>query len=104
MKATVKPTESRPTTSGKAGKSRVRRPSFDRLPTITGVKVKADSVWFELNDGRTVTIPIAWSKPLQQATPRQRRQFTVSAYNVFWDEVDEIIGVENILFGNQLYL
>lgn len=38
-----------------------------------------------------------------QATPAQRNNVIVSDLFAFWDDIDEIIGVENVLFGNRLY-
>ena len=83
----------------------VSRPSLAELPTFAGVSFQFDKIWFVLSDGRTIIIPLTWSPLLQAATPAQRSHFTVSAYNVFWDDIDEIIGVENVLYGRQgLYL
>ena len=105
MRPTVRPTELNPTiTAKRVNKSVRQRPKFADLPTFTDVQVKADTIWFGLSDGRTVTVPLAWSKLLSTASAEQRTNFTVSAYNVFWDDIDEIIGVENVLFGKQLYL
>lgn len=79
-------------------------PTLSQLPSFTGVGVATENIWFHLSDGRTVITPLAWSKPLQNATLAQRQAFKVSAYNVFWDEIDEIIGVENVLYGQKLVL
>ena len=38
-----------------------------------GVVVSDDSVLFELNDGRTVTVPIAWYPRLMYGTPEERK-------------------------------
>ena len=105
MRTTVRPTESNPTiTAKRVNKNVPQRPKLTDLPTFSNVQVNFDSVWFSLSDGRTVTIPLAWSKPLSAASVEQRSNFIVSAYNVFWDDIDEIIGVENVLFGKKLYL
>ncbi|QDK82872.1 DUF2442 domain-containing protein [Spirosoma sp. KCTC 42546] len=74
------------------------------LPTFKGVFFQADQVGFELSDGRTILIPLSWSKPLAAATPKQRTSFEITELNVFWDELDEIIGVENLLYGRHLFL
>lgn len=80
------------------------RLNLSKLPTFTGVWINSDEIVFSLSDGRKVAIPLAWSNPLSAASVNQRSNFTVSAYNVFWDDIDEIIGVENVLFGKELYL
>lgn len=88
-----------------AGRKPLARPTLQELPTFQSVEILVDSLRFTLSDDRVVEIPLAWSTRLTQATEAQRRQFVLSAYNVFWDEVDEIIGVENLLYGReQLWL
>ncbi|MBC7570411.1 MAG: DUF2442 domain-containing protein [Spirosoma sp.] len=104
MSITAKQTVSTTTTTAKRTKAPCSRPKFADLPTFINVRVEADSIRFELSDGRTVSIPLAWSRLLSSASVNQRNNFIVSAYNVFWDDIDEIIGVENILFGKELYL
>ncbi len=81
-----------------------KRLNLSELPTFTNVRVDSDEIIFSLSDSRTVTIPLAWSKLLSEASASQRTNFIVSDYNVFWDDIDEIIGVENVLFGKKLYL
>ncbi|MVM41973.1 DUF2442 domain-containing protein [Spirosoma sp. HMF3257] len=80
------------------------RLNLSELPTFANVQIDSDAVIFSLSDGRTITIPLVWSKLLSVASTEQRTNFTISAYNVFWDDIDEIIGVENVLFGKNLYL
>lgn len=105
MSTTVRSTESNPITTAKRINKAIRqRPKFADLPTFTGVQVNPDTIWFSLSDGRTITIPLVWSKLLSAASASQRSNFIVSAYNVFWDDIDEIIGVENVLYGKELYL
>ncbi len=98
MSITATQTILRPTT--KSGK----RPKFKDLPTFAKVKVTDNQVGFWLNDGREIWIPLDWSDLLQNATPVERQNFKVSAYNVFWESIDEIIGIENVLYGEKLFL
>ena len=78
--------------------------SFDQLPKIENVAFIKDEVAFILMDGRIIYIPINWSKKLLNATQKQRQNFTNNGVHVFWDDLDEIIGVKNILFGKELFL
>ncbi len=55
-------------------------------------------------DGRVVTFPLNWSEKLLGASPEQRQEFEFNAHYIFWDNLDEIIGVRNILFGETHYL
>ena len=72
------------------------------LPDLATVTVTDTTVSCSFEDSRTVSFPIAWSQKLMQATPLQRQSFEFNAHFIFWDDIDEIIGVRNILFGKQL--
>ncbi|RYF68339.1 MAG: DUF2442 domain-containing protein [Cytophagaceae bacterium] len=68
------------------------------LPELVNVWVDEQRVHFDLADGRLIAWPITWSSLLTNASSEQRQQFTFSAYHVFWDDIDEIVGVKNILY------
>ena len=72
--------------------------SISELPIITNVRVDEARVYFDLEDGRSIAWPLSWSVLLTKATPEQRQHFSHSAYHVFWDDIDEIIGVKNVLY------
>jgi Protein of unknown function (DUF2442) len=78
--------------------------SFNQLPKIKDVAFIRDEIAFVLDDERIVYIPLAWSKKLQKAKPSQRQNFKNAGIHIFWDDVDEIIGVKNILFGKELFI
>ncbi len=78
--------------------------NFEQLPKIKEVAFIKDEIAFVLSDERVVYIPLKWSKKLLKATAAQRKDYITSGYHVFWDSVDEIIGVKNILLGNKLML
>ena len=82
---------------------RVSGISFKQLPKIKDVAFIKDEIAFVLNDERIIYIPLSWSKKLQKAKPRQRQNFKNAGILVFWDDVDEIIRVKNILFGKELF-
>lgn len=77
---------------------------FEQLPKIKDVAFIKDEIAFILDDERIVCIPLSWSKKLQKAKPRQRQNFKNAGVHVFWNDVDEIIGVKNILFGKELFI
>lgn len=78
--------------------------SFKQLPLIRDVAFIKDEIAFVLDDERIIYIPLSWSKKLQNAKPRQRQSFKNAGTHVFWDDVDEIIGIKNILFGKELFI
>jgi hypothetical protein len=77
---------------------------FNELPSINDVAFIKDEIAFVLNDNRIIYVPLKWSKKLKNATHQQRNNFKNNGIHVFWDDVDEIIGVKNILFGKELFL
>ncbi|MVM37792.1 DUF2442 domain-containing protein [Spirosoma sp. HMF3257] len=72
--------------------------TIEELPILANVWVDDTRVHFDLEDGRSIAWPLSWSPILIKATPEQRRQFSYSAYHVFWDNIDEIIGIKNVLY------
>lgn len=58
-----------------------------------------DSLWVDLEDGRTLSVPLAWFPRLLNATPQQRSRCEMTAGGLHWDELDEDISVERLLFG-----
>jgi hypothetical protein len=77
---------------------------FEQLPKIKQVAFVRDEIAFVLEDDRIVYIPLAWSKKLMKASNDIRANYKSNGYHVFWDDVDEIIGIKNVLFGNELKL
>jgi hypothetical protein len=78
--------------------------TFEKLPKIKEVAFIKEGIAFVLQDRRVIYIPLKWRRKLAAATPEQRKDYTTNGYHVFWDSVDEIIGVKNILYGNKLVL
>ena len=70
-------------------------------PRIQRFEVSADSIVAYLADGRTVSVPLAWSWRLSDATPQQRSRFEIlgNGQGVRWPEIDEDISVEGMLAG-----
>ena len=68
---------------------------------IRDVKVTADTITARLVDGRVISVPLAWSWRLSEATPAQRENFEIigDGEGVHWPEVDEDISVQGMLHG-----
>ncbi len=77
---------------------------FKNLPKIQQVAFIKNEIAFVLDDERVVYIPISWSQKLLNANDAQRMNFINTGIHVFWDDIDEIIGIKNILLGNKLFL
>ncbi len=70
-------------------------------PRIQDVRVTEDEIIAHLADGRVISVPLAWSWRLSEATPKQRTHFRLigSGQGVHWPDVDEDISVEGMLHG-----
>ena len=70
-------------------------------PRIQHVRVTENEIIARLADGRVISVPLAWSWRLSEATPRQRAHFRLigSGQGVHWPDVDEDISVEGMLHG-----
>lgn len=70
-------------------------------PRIQRVRVTKDQIVADLADGRVISVPLAWSWRLSEATPAQRANFRLigTGQGVHWPDVDEDISVEGLLHG-----
>ena len=70
-------------------------------PRIIAMEVTEDAIVAQLADGRTVSVPLAWSWRLADATPAQRNHFEIigSGEGVHWPEIDEDISARGMLEG-----
>lgn len=70
-------------------------------PRIQDVHITGDEIIAYLVDGRVISVPLAWSWRLSEASPVQRANFRIigSGQGVHWPEIDEDISVEGMLHG-----
>ena len=73
------------------------------LARVMGVTVTDDTLSIDLEDGRSVSVPIGWYPRLSYATAAERANFQISGagYGIHWPELDEDIGVEGLLLGKR---
>jgi len=71
-------------------------------PLIRDVRVTESEIVAYLADGRVISVPLAWSWRLSEATPAQRAKFRLigAGQGIHWPEVDEDISVEGMLYGS----
>ena len=67
----------------------------------TKVTLTEDTLTAELDDGRTISVPLAWYPRLMDATPSERDnvQLIGSGEGIHWPDLDEDVSVENLLLG-----
>ena len=70
-------------------------------PRVRAIEVTADLIIAHLIDGRTISVPLAWSWRLAEATPEQREHYEIigDGTGVHWPDIDEDISVEGMLAG-----
>ncbi len=70
-------------------------------PRIQDVRVTENEIITQLEDGRVISVPLAWSWRLSEATPAQRANWRLigNGQGVHWPDVDEDLSVEGMLHG-----
>ena len=65
------------------------------------VTVTDDTLAVDLNDGRTISVPLAWYPRLLHGTPEERHDWRLigDREGIHWPALDEDISVENLLLG-----
>lgn len=71
--------------------------AYENMPQFKRVSITKTKVRFTLSDKRVIEIP--FSPRLKKASIKQRKNYDIGSFHVFWDDVDEIIGVKNLLDG-----
>ncbi len=68
---------------------------------VRQVSVTDDLITFHLVDGRVISVPLAWSWRLSDATPDQRNKCEIigDGQGVHWPDVDEDLSVEGMFHG-----
>ena len=68
---------------------------------IKNIEVTDDTITAYLVDGRVISIPLAWSWRLSEATPEQRANYEIigDGQGIHWPEIDEDISAEGMLYG-----
>jgi len=57
-------------------------------------------LWVHLDDGRVLSVPLAWFPRLLLATPEQRARFELSPRGIHWECIDEDLLIDGILVGH----
>jgi hypothetical protein len=71
------------------------------IPNAVSVLIDEDTLTVELDDGRTVSVPVAWYPRLLHASKNERSNWRLigKGRGIHWENVDEDISVESILAG-----
>jgi len=63
------------------------------------VRFDDHSMWVDLDDGRTLGVPLAWFPRLLHGSPDERSQVVISPSGLHWESLDEDISIEGLLAG-----
>ena len=65
------------------------------------VIVTDDALAVDLNDGRTISVPLAWYPRLLNGTSAERNNWRLigGGEGIHWPDLDEDVSVENLLAG-----
>ena len=68
---------------------------------IDHVDVSDDTITAHLVDGRVISVPLAWSWRLSEATPAQRANWELigDGHGVHWPDIDEDLSADGMLNG-----
>ena len=71
--------------------------------SATEVRFGETSMWVDLDDGRTIGVPLAWFPRLLNANPADLRKVEISPLGLHWEALNEDISVEGLIsgFGDQ---
>ena len=77
--------------------------SIGRMPKLStrilDIGFDADHIWFRLEDGRTLGVPLAWFPRLDKASDDERSRWELipGGDAVHWSDVDEDLSVSGLL-------
>ncbi len=74
-----------------------------QLARIISVTVTDDTLSVDLEDGRTISVPIGWFPRLAHGSSEERLnvQMSGAGYGLHWPDLDEDIGVEGLMLGKR---
>lgn len=72
-----------------------------KIPNAYSVSVTDDTLTVELDDGRTISAPLAWYPRLQHATVNERADWRLigGGHGIHWESIDEDVSVEGMISG-----
>lgn len=74
-----------------------------QVSNVTEVEVTEDRLRVELDDGRTISVPLSWYPRLLHATRKERDNHRLigNGEGINWPDVDEDIRVGDIIAGRR---
>ncbi len=76
---------------------------LEKEPTIKEVEITNEKLIVNLEDGRTIIIPLEWYPRLAYSSLSERENLRLlgDGYAIEWPDLDEHIGIEGLLAGRR---
>ena len=68
-------------------------------PDVRKVLITEDRLAFDLEDGRSISVPLSYYPTLMLASPAERANFEITHSSVYWPKLDCDISSEALLRG-----
>ena len=68
-------------------------------PDVTAVQITDQRLMFELEDGRTVSVPLVFYPTLMLAKPEERAEYEICHSSVYWPKLDCDLSADCLLRG-----
>jgi len=65
------------------------------------VHVSDDTIRVDLQDGRSISVPLAWYPRLMNAKPAERNNVEIGHFGIHWPDLDEDVSVAGLVLGNR---
>lgn len=71
------------------------------MSLIKGLDINDAELIVELEDGRTLIVPLAWYPRLQHATSNERKNWRLigGGEGIHWEDLDEDISLRSLIIG-----
>jgi len=76
---------------------------LEREPVVINVTITDEKLTVDLDDGRSLIVPLDWYPRLVHASPKERNNWQLlgDGYAIEWPDLDEHIGIEGLLAGRR---
>ena len=76
---------------------------LEKDPVAVKVTMMAERFVVDLEDGRSLVVPLAWYPRLLHGSEAERQNWQIlgDGYAIEWPDLDEHIGVEGLLAGHR---
>jgi Protein of unknown function (DUF2442) len=74
---------------------------MNNAATAKAIHFDDDNLHVDLNDGRSLSVPLIWFPRLLNATPQALAQYRISRKGLHWEALNEDISIAGLLAGQR---